>query len=249
MVILARTSMSAQTVWRIAMAALCPVCNKNSGKFKRDDRLLCFDCNKLEIDSGPLRDNLLPQEAIELLRRLKSATIKDPNLQAQGAMAAAQMKATARSSFTKSSHGALSFLEQQNMKNQGVTALSNPICAVTSQRVLLGGTMAGSNKFSLSSVAYPDLQDVSIGAAQLKLTLRDSRIFECVFGSAELASESRDRIVEHLQLARTSASSAPTAPLPVSDVASQLEKLAGLLEKGLLTPEEFSAQKQKLLGL
>lgn len=33
-----------------------------------------------------------------------------------------------------------------------------------------------------------------------------------------------------------------------SDVASQLEKLEGLLERGTLSPEEFQAQKDKLLG-
>ena len=32
-----------------------------------------------------------------------------------------------------------------------------------------------------------------------------------------------------------------------ADVASQLEKLEGLLERGSLTPEEFAAQKQRLL--
>ena len=33
------------------------------------------------------------------------------------------------------------------------------------------------------------------------------------------------------------------------DVTAQIEKLAGLVEKGLLTKEEFAAQKAKLLGL
>lgn len=37
------------------------------------------------------------------------------------------------------------------------------------------------------------------------------------------------------------------APQPV-DVASQLERLAALMEKGILTPEEFAAQKAKLLS-
>jgi uncharacterized membrane protein YdbT with pleckstrin-like domain len=32
------------------------------------------------------------------------------------------------------------------------------------------------------------------------------------------------------------------------DVASQLEKLEGMLERGTLSPEEFEAQKQRLLG-
>jgi len=37
------------------------------------------------------------------------------------------------------------------------------------------------------------------------------------------------------------------APPPV-DVAAQLEKLEGMMQRGSLTPEEFQAQKQKLLG-
>ena len=32
------------------------------------------------------------------------------------------------------------------------------------------------------------------------------------------------------------------------DVASQLEKLEGMLDRGTLTPEEFEDQKRKLLG-
>ncbi len=39
-----------------------------------------------------------------------------------------------------------------------------------------------------------------------------------------------------------------TRPVVVSDVATQLEKLADLKEKGHLTEEEFQAQKRKLLG-
>ena len=42
---------------------------------------------------------------------------------------------------------------------------------------------------------------------------------------------------------------APRTSAPVQDVAGQLEKLATLVEKGLLTKEEFDAQKAKLLGL
>ena len=38
---------------------------------------------------------------------------------------------------------------------------------------------------------------------------------------------------------------APSAPV---DVATQLEKLEGMLDRGSLTPEEFEAQKRKLLG-
>jgi uncharacterized membrane protein YdbT with pleckstrin-like domain len=38
------------------------------------------------------------------------------------------------------------------------------------------------------------------------------------------------------------------APASSTDVASQLEKLEGMLERGTLTPEEFQTQKDKLLG-
>jgi uncharacterized membrane protein YdbT with pleckstrin-like domain len=38
---------------------------------------------------------------------------------------------------------------------------------------------------------------------------------------------------------------APAAPV---NVAEQLERLEGLLQRGTITPEEFDAQKQKLLG-
>lgn len=43
-------------------------------------------------------------------------------------------------------------------------------------------------------------------------------------------------------------SNLPPPPPAGSDVATQLEKLEGMLERGTLTPEEFEAQKQRLLG-
>lgn len=45
-----------------------------------------------------------------------------------------------------------------------------------------------------------------------------------------------------------SQSSSQTAA-PVQDIAGQIEKLAALMDKGLLTKEEFDAQKTKLLGM
>ena len=38
------------------------------------------------------------------------------------------------------------------------------------------------------------------------------------------------------------------AAAATGDVASQLEKLEGMLQRGTLTPTEFEAQKRKLLG-
>ena len=36
--------------------------------------------------------------------------------------------------------------------------------------------------------------------------------------------------------------------ISTDDVATQIEKLSGLVEKGLLTQEEFAVQKAKILG-
>jgi len=41
----------------------------------------------------------------------------------------------------------------------------------------------------------------------------------------------------------------PAAPAPQEDVISQIERLGALKDQGLLTEEEFAAQKAKLLGL
>ena len=41
---------------------------------------------------------------------------------------------------------------------------------------------------------------------------------------------------------------APAAPAPDEDVITQLERLGALKAQGLLTEEEFAAQKAKLLG-
>ena len=42
---------------------------------------------------------------------------------------------------------------------------------------------------------------------------------------------------------------APPAPAPEEDVITQLERLGALKAQGILTEEEFAAQKAKLLGL
>lgn len=47
----------------------------------------------------------------------------------------------------------------------------------------------------------------------------------------------------------TSTSSTNSSVQKTEDVASQIEKLGALVEKGLLSKEEFDAQKAKLLGL
>ena len=48
-------------------------------------------------------------------------------------------------------------------------------------------------------------------------------------------------------IAAASTSTAGPSPAPI-DLADQLEKLANLMERGILTPEEFAQQKAKLLS-
>jgi len=50
------------------------------------------------------------------------------------------------------------------------------------------------------------------------------------------------------QMAAQQAAAPPPAPAE-DDAIAQIEKLGALKEKGLLTEEEFSAQKAKLLGM
>ena len=56
--------------------------------------------------------------------------------------------------------------------------------------------------------------------------------------------------MDHVEQRGRSGSGGTTAPAPASsvDVADQLERLEGLMERGTLTREEFEAQKARLLG-
>ena len=60
-----------------------------------------------------------------------------------------------------------------------------------------------------------------------------------------------DAVNAAMQAIKKGQGSASQAPVTSSsdDVVSQLERLAALLEKGILSQEEFQAQKKKLLGL
>ncbi len=64
------------------------------------------------------------------------------------------------------------------------------------------------------------------------------------------ADYERDARIAELEEQQTMASAPAPAPPPVPqvDVVEQLQRLADLKEKGILTAEEFAAQKQKLLG-
>lgn len=60
-----------------------------------------------------------------------------------------------------------------------------------------------------------------------------------------------DAVNAAIQAIKKGQGNTPQNPVTSSsdDVVSQLERLASLMEKGILTQEEFQAQKKKLLGL
>ena len=89
-------------------------------------------------------------------------------------------------------------------------------------------------------------EDVNIGAG----------IYLALVGSLVLIASAVPSIVEIVNEARGSADEAKTSAAASSQAASQpgsaaddIEKLAGLLERGVLTQEEFDAKKKELLGL
>jgi hypothetical protein len=65
--------------------------------------------------------------------------------------------------------------------------------------------------------------------------------------NVEAYSEAQDAAyAEHAQ--RVQAAAPPAAPAAQEDTISQLERLGALKSQGILTEEEFEAQKAKLLG-
>jgi hypothetical protein len=66
---------------------------------------------------------------------------------------------------------------------------------------------------------------------------------------ADYDRDARIAELEAQQAAAAPQQAAPPPPAaPQTDVVEQLQKLAELKQQGILTDEEFTAQKQKLLG-
>lgn len=64
------------------------------------------------------------------------------------------------------------------------------------------------------------------------------------------AAQQQARIDAAAQQAAAQYPAAPAAPAapPVTDIASQLQQLAGLMQQGVLSPDEYAAAKAKLLA-
>ena len=81
-------------------------------------------------------------------------------------------------------------------------------------------------------------------------------IYLGLVGSIVLVASSVPSIVEFFKAARASTGKATTSAVastqdasPTMSAADEIERLAGLLERGILTQEEFDAKKKELLGL
>ena len=59
---------------------------------------------------------------------------------------------------------------------------------------------------------------------------------------------SQQAAAQQQQQAQAQQAQAPPAPAPTKDVTVELQKMADLHKSGVLTDEEFAAQKKKLLG-
>ncbi|TVR25670.1 MAG: hypothetical protein EA389_08485 [Ilumatobacter sp.] len=104
---------------------------------------------------------------------------------------------------------------------------------------------------------------IDIPLDRVNNVLISQRVIERAFGAGDLVIESagasgqqgfndirqpgKVRNIINAQIQAEKASGRETAS-PAVDVAGQLEKLEGMLERGTLTHDEFEAQKQRLLG-
>jgi hypothetical protein len=122
-------------------------------------------------------------------------------------------------------------------------------CVVIRRSGLIGSLLRlGDERIPYSSITALQVKRPGMLYGFIRFTIGgDKKMNEIGLAFSDAAAF--DKAYEFLQkkigrLAKPFASAAPSA-----SVADQLEKLAGLLERGLLTKEEFDSQKSSLLGL
>ncbi len=99
---------------------------------------------------------------------------------------------------------------------------------------------------------FKEIPSVSVG-----ISVEDEVIFQKSYGYANLETQEKAtpqtmyRIASHSKLFTATAIMRLRADgkLRLDDPVSQLERLARLREQGILTEEEFAAQKKKILGM
>ena len=86
-----------------------------------------------------------------------------------------------------------------------------------------------------------------VGAGDLLVESAGTRGQE-VFADVRRPEHIQRLIYEQAEARETGLSQGPTAPAPAASTTQELDRLADLRDRGVLTEEEFQAQKAKLLG-
>jgi hypothetical protein len=105
--------------------------------------------------------------------------------------------------------------------------------------VIAGTATAVSNKVSQKQYSKAEQQQEAAAYEQQQAAAAQQAQVDAQVQAALAAQAAQQQAV---------AAAAPAAD-PVDDMTAQLEKLAGLKSQGLITDEEFTAMKAKVLGL
>jgi hypothetical protein len=127
-------------------------------------------------------------------------------------------------------------------------------------KVSMGGTMRGEKRIPISSIQAVVLKRPGVQNGFIQFTIpggieasrrirdvarNDDTVIFSTFHTAEF--EAVRAYIEQKIIERHAGPVVVAAPQAAPDLADQIRKLAALRDEGLLTPEEFDAQKAKLL--
>lgn len=115
---------------------------------------------------------------------------------------------------------------------------------LTSDRLLYGG-QGGRAEFYLSDLSMSHIEVDRINTLKVYADPSGGRYME--FGLSPYKDETVDQFLQALERAIRDARKPKAATSPPASSADELEKWAGLLDKGVISQEEFDAKKAKLL--
>ena len=122
--------------------------------------------------------------------------------------------------------------------------------AVTGSRVMFSGDAPMLGTSSNVSIDFKDINGVSSGQKMIKGGLIQPYL-EINAGGAtyffNLKPNDASEAANAINLYRAKSGPSDEKPVPLSSTVEKLATLAGLLEKGHLTPEEFESEKKKIL--
>ena len=96
-----------------------------------------------------------------------------------------------------------------------------------------------------------DLSEQELEAAMNELGIQEEEVTDADMAAIEAEAVDAPASSAPAPAPSEPAQAAPPAPAPAAepDYIAELEKLAGLVDKGIITQEEFEAKKKSLLGL